>query len=50
MRWMASLFHLRIAVLTGVGTLHSEAFGSAEAIAREKRALLSGSDGGGRPW
>ena len=40
MRWMVRLFRPRVAVLTGVGTFHSEVFGSAEAIAREKRALL----------
>ena len=40
MRWMAGLFRPRVAVLTGIGTFHSEMFGSAAAIAREKRALL----------
>jgi hypothetical protein len=40
MRWMASLFRPRVAVLTGIGIFHSEVFGSPEAIAREKRALL----------
>jgi UDP-N-acetylmuramoyl-tripeptide--D-alanyl-D-alanine ligase len=40
MRWMAGLFRPRVAVLTGIGTFHSEVFGSAEAIAREKRELL----------
>jgi UDP-N-acetylmuramoyl-tripeptide--D-alanyl-D-alanine ligase len=40
MRWMAGLFRPSVAILTGIGTFHSEAFGSAAAIAREKRPLL----------
>jgi UDP-N-acetylmuramoyl-tripeptide--D-alanyl-D-alanine ligase len=40
MRWMAGLFRPRVAVLTGIGTFHSEVLGSDEAIAHEKRALL----------
>lgn len=40
MRWMASLFSPEVAVLTGIGEDHSSAYGSREAVAREKRALL----------
>jgi spore germination protein len=47
MRWMARLFRPDVAVLTGIGEDHLEAFGSRNAIAREKRALLArlGRDG-----
>jgi UDP-N-acetylmuramyl pentapeptide synthase/glycosyltransferase involved in cell wall biosynthesis len=41
MRWMARLFRPRVAVLTGIGQDHLEAYGSREAIIREKRALLA---------
>jgi UDP-N-acetylmuramyl pentapeptide synthase len=41
MEWMAALFRPRVAVLTGVGDDHLHNFGSREAIAREKRALLA---------
>jgi UDP-N-acetylmuramoyl-tripeptide--D-alanyl-D-alanine ligase len=41
MRWMAGLFGPRVAVLTGIGQDHLEAYGSREAIVREKRALLA---------
>ena len=40
MRWMASLFEPHVAVLTGIGEDHLNAYGSKEAIAREKRGLL----------
>ncbi|HEX3832830.1 MAG TPA: Mur ligase family protein, partial [Solirubrobacteraceae bacterium] len=41
MRWMARLFRPRVAVLTGIGQDHLQAYGSREAIVREKRALLA---------
>ena len=41
MAWMASLFEPHVAVLTGIGESHLAAYGSREAIAREKRALLA---------
>ena len=41
MRWMAGLFRPHVAVLTGIGDDHRPRFGSREAIAREKRALLA---------
>lgn len=40
MAWMASLFRPRVAILTGIGDDHTSAYGSREAVAREKRALL----------
>jgi UDP-N-acetylmuramoyl-tripeptide--D-alanyl-D-alanine ligase len=41
MRWMASLFEPRVGVLTNVvGEDHLVHYGTAEALAREKRALL----------
>ena len=47
MRWMAGLFRPQVAVLTGIGTFHSEVLGSSQAIAREKRALLERLGSGG---
>lgn len=47
MRWMSSLFHPRVAVLTGVGEDHLRAYGSREALGREKRALLERVPAGG---
>ena len=40
MRWMASLFQPQVAVLTGIGEDHVLAYGSQQALAHEKRALL----------
>lgn len=40
MSWMASLFQPYVAVLTSIGEDHLTAYGSREAIAHEKRALL----------
>ena len=47
MRWMAGLFEPHVAVLTAIGEDHVSAYGSREAVAREKRALLErlGPDG-----
>jgi UDP-N-acetylmuramoyl-tripeptide--D-alanyl-D-alanine ligase len=40
MGWMAGMFRPDVAVLTSIGVDHLPAYGSREAIAREKRALL----------
>lgn len=40
MSWMASLFRPSVAILTGIGDDHVVDYGSREAIAQEKRALL----------
>jgi UDP-N-acetylmuramoyl-tripeptide--D-alanyl-D-alanine ligase len=47
MAWMSALFEPRVAVLTGLGEDHLSAFGSVEAIGREKRALLERVPAGG---
>ena len=47
MRWMASLFQPEVAVLTAIGEDHVRFYGSREAIAREKRALLERLGGNG---
>lgn len=47
MRWLASLFRPEVAVLTGIGEDHVLAYGSREAVASEKRALLERLEVGG---